>query len=186
MKNKLMFSVGMTAILFLVAASFSANASQVESVQVSPGYQQMVSFNLSVGQKFTGSLAITGGSGNDINFWVTDPQGSTILNLGRVSLGRTFGFTAESSGAYTLHFDNSFSLISSKAVTLTYDLSLPTVLGLDFGVLLIIITVVVILLVVIAVLGVALSHRKRISKTYQSPPQPAARNNARAPERVHG
>lgn len=170
MKNKLILSPGITTILVLVVSFSFANASQVESVTVNPMQQQMLTFNLSSAQRFTGSLSISGGSGNDVNFWVTDPQGTTILNQGRVSQGTTFEFTAESSGAYTLHFDNSFSLLSSKVVVLTYDVSLPTVGGIDLGLLLTIIGVIVILLFVIVALAVALNRRKKASKTNQPPP----------------
>jgi hypothetical protein len=82
-------------------------------------------FNLDELDKFTGSIAITGGSGDDVDFYVTDPHGSRIVDLGRVSQGTSFDFTAQDSGAYTLHFDNSFSLFSSKVVTLSYDIENP-------------------------------------------------------------
>lgn len=162
-------TLGITLILLSVVA-FSVKASSVESVEVSPLTQQMLVFNLQTGQKFTGSLSISGGSGNDINFWITDPQGATILNLGRVSQGTSFDFTAQSSGAYTLYFDNSFSLLSSKTVSVTYDIGLPSVLGIDFGQFLIIIVVIVALLFVIVALAVALNRRKRTAKTNQPPP----------------
>jgi hypothetical protein len=162
-------TLGITAILLSVVA-FSVKASSVETVQVGALSEQMLIFNLKTGQKFTGSLAVSGGSGNDIDFWVTDPQGTTILNLGRVSQGKSFDFTAQTSGAFTFHFSNSFSLLSSKTVSLTYDIGLPSVFGIDFGTLLIIIGVVVILLFVIVALAVALNRRKRTSKTNPPPP----------------
>jgi hypothetical protein len=161
LKNKLILSLIITTILVLVVSFSFANASQVESVTVNPGQQQMLTFNLSSGQKFTGSLSISGGSGNDVNFWITDPQGTTILNRGRVSQGTPFEFTAQSSGAYTLHFDNSFSVFSSKVVELTYDIGLPTIGGIDLRLLLTIIGVIVILLFVIIALAVALNRRKK-------------------------
>jgi len=169
LKNRFLLTLGITAILLSVVA-FSVKASSVETVQVGALSEQMLIFNLKTGQKFTGSLAVSGGSGNDIDFWVTDPQGTTILNLGRVSQGKSFDFTAQTSGAFTFHFSNSFSLLSSKTVSLTYDIGLPSVFGIDFGTLLIIIGVVVILLFVIVALAVALNRRKRTSKTNPPPP----------------
>lgn len=169
MKNRFLLTLGITAILLSVVA-FSVKASSVETVQVGALSEQMLIFNLKTGQKFTGSLAVSGGSGNDIDFWVTDPQGTTILNLGRVSQGKSFDFTAQTSGAFTFHFSNSFSLLSSKTINLTYDIGLPSVFGIDFGTLLIIIAVVVILLFVIVALAVALNRRKRTSKTNPPPP----------------
>jgi hypothetical protein len=168
LKNKLLLTLGITVILLSVVAFSFVNASNVETVQVGALSEQMLIFNLKTGQKFTGSLAISGGSGNDIDFWITDPQGTTVLNLGRVSQGRSFDFTAQASGAYTFHFSNSFSLLSSKTVNLTYDVGLPSIFGIDAGQLLIIIGVVVILLLV--ALAILLNRRKRMSKINQPPP----------------
>jgi len=169
-EKKLISSLETVTILFLVLALSLASASQVKVIQVSPLTEQMLIFNLDSGQKFTGSLAISGGSGNDIDFWITDPQGTTILNLGRVSQGRSFDFTAQASGAYTFHFGNTFSLLSSKTVNLTYDVGLPAIFGMDLGTLLIIVGVIVALLLVILALAVALRRRKRTSKNNQPPP----------------
>jgi ligand-binding SRPBCC domain-containing protein len=83
--KKVVLSLGMMAILILTVAFSLVRASSVEIVQVGALSQETLVFNLQTGQKFTGSLAISGGSGNDIDFWVTNPTGATILNLGRVS-----------------------------------------------------------------------------------------------------
>jgi len=171
LKKKLILSLGVTVILFLVVAFSFVNASNVEVVQVDPFTTKMIIFNLTSGQKFTGSLAISGGS-NDIDFWVTDPQGTKILDLGRVTNGKTFEFTAQSSGAYTFHFGNTFSWFTSKTVNLTYDVGLPTVGGIDFELLLIIIGVVAMLLIVIVILAVVFYRRKTKSKVGQTPPPP--------------
>ena len=159
----------LAATLFLTITFSIVNASQVEIVQISPLTQKTLTFNLDNEDKFTGSLSISGGGGNDIDFWVTNPQGTTILNQGRVSQGTTFEFTAQMSGAYTLHFGNTFSLFSSKTVNLSYDVSTPTLGGTGFGFLLIIIGIVIIV-VVIAGLAVGLSWRKSTSKINVPPP----------------
>jgi hypothetical protein len=170
LERKLFHAVGITAFLFLIFVTTFGKASQVEVVQVDPLTQKMLTFNLNDGQKFTGSLAVSGGSGNDIDFWVTDPQGTTILNLGRVSQGKTFEFTAQVSGAYTFHFSNTFSLLSSKTVSLSYDISNPIFGGIDFNLLLITIAA-IILAIALVILAIVLSHRKSTSKTNQPPPQ---------------
>jgi hypothetical protein len=149
-------------VLLLTIAFSLVNASQTETVPVSPLSTELLIFNLNNGDKFTGALSISGGGGNDIDFWVTDPQGTTVLGLGRVSQGRTFEFTAQASGAYTFHFGNTFSLLSSKTVTMSYDISRPV----DFGSLLIIIAVIIIVIGIV-VLAVGLSRRKSTSKTNQ-------------------
>jgi hypothetical protein len=170
-ERKIALFLGILAILSLSIAFSLVNASSVQTVQVAPLSQETLVFNLDSGQQFTGSLSISGGSGNDINFWITDPTGATILNLGRVSQGRSFDFTAQASGAYTFYFDNSFSLLSTKTVSLTYDIGLPSVLGINFWQFLIIASVVIILLIVIVALAVSLSRRKRRTlRTNQPPP----------------
>jgi len=170
-EKKAVLSLG-TIIILLSVVAFSVKASSVETVQVGALSEQMLIFNLNTGQKFTGSLAISGGSGNDIDFWITDPQGTSILNMGRVSQGGNFGFTAQASGAYTFHFSNSFSLLSSKTVNLTYDIGLPSIFGIDLEWLLITIGVVVSLLLLIVGLAVMRHRRRNLSKTNQPPPPP--------------
>jgi hypothetical protein len=132
-------------ILLSVTVFSIANASEVEVVQVNVLSTRTLIFNLNSGQRFSGSLAISGGAGNDIDFWVTDSVGATILNLGRVSQGNSFEFTANEDGAYTLHFGNTFSLFTAKTVNLTYDIKAPLIFGLDPYVFIVIILVAIIL-----------------------------------------
>jgi hypothetical protein len=173
-QKKLALFMGMMAFFFLAVASLLVRASSVQVVQVGALTEQTLTFNLSAGQTFTGSLAISGGSGNDINFWITDPEGATIVNLGRVSQGGSFDFTAQMSGAYTLYFDNSFSLLSSKTVSLTYDIGFPTIAGLDLGQVLTILGIIMIFSFVILVLAVASLRRKRTAKANPPPPPPSS------------
>ncbi|MCP8317187.1 MAG: emp24/gp25L/p24 family protein [archaeon] len=86
---------------------------------ISPGDVLFVTFNSLPGDSVTITLSITGGAGNDLDVWVTNPSGQTVMNLGRVSGGTTFSFTAGQLGPYTIHLSNSFSIISSKAVTIS-------------------------------------------------------------------
>jgi len=166
------------ALIIVTCLAFSVSfvyASQVKTVQVGALQEQMIAFNLGNGDKFSGSLSITGGGGNDIDFSVTDPQGTTIVGLGRVSQGRSFEFTAQQSGAYTLHFDNDFSIFSSKTITLSYDITRPILGGLGGGVadnsLMLIIGAIAIIAVVV-VLVVVLTKRKSTPNNYQQPYPP--------------
>lgn len=126
------FRLKALVMILLSVAMFSfANAADVEVIHVDALSTKILVFTLKNGQRFSGSLAISGGGGNDIDFWITDPVGATIANLGRVSQGNSFEFTASKDGAYTLHFGNTFSLFSSKTVNLTYDIRAPLIFGLD-------------------------------------------------------
>jgi hypothetical protein len=165
LKSKFVLSVFVIAV-FLMSVCGVAFASQVETANVNPGSETTLTFNLESGQTFSGSLSISGGSGNDVNFRVTNPQGVTIVNLGRVSGGTSFSFTAESAGAYTLHFDNGFSLFSSKTVVTTYDVSSPKIGGIDLTLLLVIVGVVFIALVAIVGLAVASARRKNVPTSH--------------------
>ena len=63
-----------------------------------------------------GLIYIKGGSGNDINFRVIDPQGKTILDLGRISNEKEFYISPDETGNFTIIIDNEFSVFSSKEV----------------------------------------------------------------------
>ncbi len=111
-------------------------------------------FHLDNDQKVTGSLIVSGGSGNDIDFSVADLRGNTILNLGRVSEEVQFEFAADQEDTYILHFDNSFSLQNSKTVILKYEIRSPF----DPSILFIAVSIVVIILVSILLI------RKKLKK----------------------
>lgn len=112
-----------TLSLILATPIAIVYAATVQQCNVAAGSQCTLSFNLNSGDQVSGSISITGGSGNDVNFYVTNPTGGQIYNAGRASGGTSFSFTSDSSGAYILHFDNSFSILTSNQVTISYDVS---------------------------------------------------------------
>ena len=63
-----------------------------------------------------GLIYIKGGSCNDINFRVIDPQGKTILDLGRISNEKEFFISPDETGDFIIIIDNEFSVFSSKEV----------------------------------------------------------------------
>jgi len=163
MKRIAFFIIGVLTLFSLFITLLFIDATQVEVLTVDPLTTKTLTFNLSEGDIFSGSLAISGGANNDINFWITDPQGNTILNLGRISQGTSFEFTAKNSGAYTLHFDNSFSIFSAKQVSLSYDIKHSFINNFILLIILGIISICVIIAVLMLIL-----HRK---KTPKEPPQ---------------
>jgi len=169
--------VALLTSLFFCFIAEAAYGSQIETLLVSPLSWKILVFNLKGGDKFTGSLSISGGAGNDIDFWITDPTGVTIRSYGRVSIGRTFEFQATQDGAYTLHFDNSFSIISSKTVTLTYDIERPLLE--IFSPVIGIAAVVVVILVVLAM--IARPSRERTRSAEPGPPSYPPPINRRLP-----
>jgi hypothetical protein len=152
-------------VLSLIILSSLANAANVRTVQVNALSWVTLTYNLDSGQAFSGSLSITGG-GNDIDFWVTNPEGTTILGLGRITQGKSFEFTAQKNGAYVLHFDNSFSWFTAKTVTLTYSIGTPTVFGFDPLTLM----MTVAFIAALVILGAFVYVQQRKKRTTQTPP----------------
>lgn len=169
LEHKKLFAISaIVLLLFTVIGTASiVYASHVETFTVDAGYSQLFTLNLSDKDKISGSISVSGGSGNDINFWVTNPQGAKILDFGRVSQGTSFQFTADGSGAYTLHFDNGFSLLSSKVVTLSYDAQ--TLVSNTVGsVIWIVVAVVVILVIALIAIGIYVA----VKRSGNRPPNP--------------
>jgi uncharacterized integral membrane protein len=146
----------LTAILLLLLLIVIVHATEFETFQVSASNTMMYVFDLNSGRKITGSFSVEGGN-NDINFKVTDPVGNNIIDLGRVDGGSSFEFTANRDGNYTVIFDNSFSISTSKTVTMSYDVGYAF-LGIG---LLNLLSIIAVVLIVIFVLAIALYVRSR-------------------------
>ncbi len=114
---------------------------------------------LNKGDKVSGSITVSGGTGNDIDFYVTDPNGNAILRYDRVTQ-TSFSFTASTTGTYTMHFDNSFSIFSSKSVTLDCTVSEASKAILGLAPELFFLLVIIIVIVIVAVVAFALKGRK--------------------------
>jgi len=56
---------------------------------------------------------------------VQSPQSTDVFNQGRVSSYSSFDYVADLPGSYVMTFDNTFSLFSSKTVTLSYSANGP-------------------------------------------------------------
>ena len=135
--------------VILLVPMISCVRAGTETFTVSPLSTVVRTVGLSEGDKVSGSITVSGGTGNDIDFYVTDPNGTTILHYDRATQ-TSFSFTASTTGTYTMHFDNRFSLLSSKSVTLDHTIT-KAILGLapEVFYLLVIIIVIVILAVVV-------------------------------------
>lgn len=90
-----------------------------QALTISPDQAKTVFISASAGDRLAGSFSVQGGSGNDVNFLIKDPSGNTVVNGGRVSNNWQFDFVCASTGSFQIVFDNSFSVISNKAINLT-------------------------------------------------------------------
>ena len=144
-------------LLILVSLSLIVGIAKAETFTVPPFQEYSKSIGLSNRDKVSGSISVVGGSGNDVNFYVTDPNGNTILSYDRVTQ-TSFSFSASTTGTYVMHFDNSFSILSSKSVTLDYTVS-KSIAGIPQELFFILVAAVVIVIIVAAV--IVLAKRKK-------------------------
>jgi len=139
---------------FLIGCVFA----ETETFTVPALHEVTRNVGLTSGDKISGSIVVAGGGGNDINFYATDPDGNVIFSYDHVTQ-RTFSFTASKTGTYILHFDNSFSMLSSKTVTLDYSVT-PSIFGLPRDTFLYVI-ITIIFIIVIAILAFVLIKRRK-------------------------
>ena len=83
------------------------------------GQVQKVYVLVEAGQRVEGDIVVRGGANLDVRFVAEDPFGNLVVDAGRVSGSSGFAFIAATTGRYSLVFDNSYSLLASKAVDLT-------------------------------------------------------------------
>lgn len=123
-----------------------------------------VTWNLDKGSRIEGYFTVRGGN-DDIRFSIKDPYGSVILNAGTITGRGDFAFTAESTGAYTMYFDNSYSIFTSKAVFLSYQ---ATVIPISTNVFL----TLILLGLALLLLGVSRVYQTRAKEREQVPNVP--------------
>jgi hypothetical protein len=154
-----------------IVVVFPVYATSVQACYAPAGdFCTVMILNLTSGDQVTGSVSVTGGSGNDVIFYIMDPSGAKIYSAGKISGGTTFSFTATQNGAYTLVFDNSFSIFSAKQVTVSYNVSPTVIPGTSPGTSYAIIIAIVILVLIIVTL---LMRRSRKHYMQHQAPQPA-------------
>lgn len=72
---------------------------------------------LNPGDEVSIEITVEGGN-NDIEFYIKDPGGRYVRNPSKIYSYYKFSFTATEKGTYELWFDNSFSLLTSKYISL--------------------------------------------------------------------
>lgn len=143
-------------LLVLLSLSLIVSTAKAETFTV-PSLQEVTkSIGLSEGDKVSGSISVVGGTHNDVNFYITDPNGNIVQDYVRVTQ-TSFSFSASTTGTYIMHFDNSFSLFSSKSVTLDYTVT-KSILGIPQEYFLILLVIIVVIIVAVVV---ALARRKK-------------------------
>jgi hypothetical protein len=88
-------------------------------VTLSAGQYMTVPFNLEAGDLVEGSFTVLGPSNLDIKFAIQDPAGRNVYGPIRSRSG-SFTYRAQTTGRHHFYIDNTYSLFSEKAVSLTY------------------------------------------------------------------
>lgn len=105
-------------VLLPIGLAIADNA----SFKVQPQNEHLINLSLRETDSVTGSFSTVSDDEIGIVFYVTDPDGKMILRFENISQ-KSFSFVAQVTGNYQLHFDNSFSTVSSKTVALNYDIT---------------------------------------------------------------
>ncbi len=146
--------------LVLISLGLIVGIARAETFTVPALREYYVSLGLSNGDRVSGSMTVVGGSGNDVDFYVTDPNGNRILSLARMTQ-TGFSFSASTTGPYTMYFDNTFSN-SSKSVTLDYTVT-KSILGLPQEHFLVLLGLVVVLIAVVVVVTLRKTNEMKTS-----------------------
>lgn len=83
--------------------------------EVPPGVVRTAPIELIWGTQIHGLVYVQGGNG-DIDFSITDSEGSILHNPGRISSGYAFRWQAPKTDLYHFEYDNSFSWFTTKTV----------------------------------------------------------------------
>lgn len=86
---------------------------------IEPQKEHVITLSLQETDSVSGSFSVVTDEDIGINFYVIGPENKTGLRFDNVKQ-KSFSFIAEATGNYQLHFDNSISSSSSKAVALNY------------------------------------------------------------------
>jgi hypothetical protein len=114
-----------SALLLLLLTLGGTQLAFADSVTltIKPGQAANVSVYLNPGDSVRFSFTVASWRGTDeIGFTIVSSSGPVVLNRGRVNQ-YTGNYTATSGGTYYLTFDNSFSTITSKTVSVNYSVT---------------------------------------------------------------
>jgi hypothetical protein len=112
-KTKLLISTALAALLLTSLMVLSAFATTVPTFTLSASSNQL-QYVLPQGTTFNGTISTTG----SVQFWVSAPNYTEIVNLGIIDKTTSFNFVAQQNGTYTLNFENDLS--NSIQVTFSY------------------------------------------------------------------
>jgi hypothetical protein len=155
-KTKLLTLTLLTALLIMSWTTLSAFATTVPTFTVSPLSTSQVPVVLPTGTTFNGSISVTG----TVRFWVSDPNGAQIVNLGLIDNTAKFSFVSQQNGNYTMNFENDQPNADPVQVTLSFVTNPDISAGNSTGTPLIYFIILVVIAVVGSILIIFLVRRK--------------------------
>ncbi len=124
-KTKLLSITATTTLLAISLLALYASAATTSTFTLSYSGAE-IPIALPAGTAFNGTISTTG----TVRFWVSDPDGGQIVNLGLTDKADSFSFVATQTGNYTMNFEN--DLPTSIQVTFFY-VTNPDVTGGNSG-----------------------------------------------------
>ena len=115
-KTKLLTLTLFIALLMMSWTTLLAFATTVPAFTVSPLSTTQIPIVIPSGTTFNGSISTTG----TVRFWVSDPNGIQIVNLGLVDNAAKFSFVSQQNGNYTMNFENDQPDADPVQVTLSF------------------------------------------------------------------
>ena len=115
-------TISSVIIILLVLLSTTPGVfAATERITVSAGDAEALRFYLEDGDRIKFGITVSGGSNDDINISIKNPNGG-IINEGLLTESFNNEILASTTGNYYFEFDNSFSLVSKKFVTFDYEI----------------------------------------------------------------
>jgi len=113
------FLLLVSLLISLIGCGYEGPPYQHREFIVAPVSAKTMIIDMNPGSIFEGFVDVEGGN-DDIRFYVKDSHDNIVLDKNRVSEHYNFHYQAELRGSYTVYFDNSFSLVTDKKVTIYY------------------------------------------------------------------
>ncbi len=154
--------ITISSLTILLILSFAAPVLCSQTITVPLGEPTTTNISLNQGDYISGSIVVTGGLNSNINFYITDPDSNNVASYSQV-IQTSFSFTAQTTGTYTLHFQNLGLL--SRNVTVDYNIK-SSVIGLPQDTFIILVVAIILtIIIVISIIILAIRRSKATQST---------------------
>jgi hypothetical protein len=157
-KLKTLIAVTLAVFLLVSLMGSSAFATTIPTFTLSSSSSQL-KYLLPQGTIFNGTISTSG----DVRFFISEPNGTVIINLGIIDETSKFSFVAVQTGNYTLNFEN--DLPNPIQVTFSYETN-PELSGNNSSGLPLNLTIIIIIAVVGSILIIFIGRRKNKNQTF--------------------